>query len=48
MAVLERVQLSGAAAGGIQPELFSSSWECGGITLADAMPGEEFHLPIPV
>jgi cytochrome P450 len=29
-----------------QPEKFSSSWEYGGITIADPMPGEDFHLPM--
>lgn len=29
-----------------QPDLFSSSWEYGGITIADPMPGEEFQLPM--
>ena len=29
-----------------QPDLFSSSWEYGGIALADPAPGEEFQLPM--
>ncbi|HEX7875605.1 MAG TPA: cytochrome P450 [Sphingobium sp.] len=29
-----------------QPDLFSSSWQYGGIALADPAPGEEFQLPM--
>lgn len=30
----------------MRPDLFSSSWEYGGITIADPDPEEEFHLPM--
>jgi len=29
-----------------RPDIFSSSWEHGGIALADPLPGEEFQLPM--